>query len=254
MDPLPPAGCERPGLAARPDRPTVPRRLPTLDLASVLASVADTAPPSGPEDATATAMLDATSQLISRYGLHRWSLDDVAARATLGRATVYRKFAGRDELVHATLARDAHRFFAAIALAVRGARSVEDRLVDGFVVGVRAARRSLLGDLVRCDGAEAIGLLMAAPVLAIARDALIDAYGNDADRSGEGHPLPDPATAALVAEAVVRLALSFVLIPESVLDLDEEAARQALRPLLGPWVGVAAGHRSGGRHEVDGAG
>ena len=214
----------------------MPRRLPTLDLAAVLASVADPVGLAGPEDAVATAMLDATSQLISRYGLHRWSLDDVASGAGLGRATVYRRFAGRDELVHATLARDAHRFFAAIARAVGTARSVEDRLVDGFVVGVRAARRSLLGDLVRCDGPEAIGLLMAPPVLAIARDALVEAY-----RSMARHPPADPMAATLVAEAVIRLALSFVLIPESVLDLDavdEEAARQALLPLLGPWIAV----------------
>jgi AcrR family transcriptional regulator len=231
----------------------VPRRLPTLDIAGVVASAAArSGSPDGPVDRATTAMLDATGKLLSRYGLHRWSLDDVAAGAGLGRATVYRRFAGRDVLVHATLTRDTHRFFDAITRAVGGAPTVEDKLVEGFVVGVRVARRSLLADLLRRDGPGVVELLTGAPVLAIARDALVDAYRRDRG----GRPLVDPEAAGLVAEAVVRLALSFVLVPESVVDLDEEAARRVLRPLLAPWVAVAAGNRPGspvrGRGREDG--
>ncbi|HJR25414.1 MAG TPA: helix-turn-helix domain-containing protein, partial [Acidimicrobiales bacterium] len=62
---------------------------------------------SGPEpDDVATAMLDAAEALLRRHGLHRWSVDDVAERAGLGRTSVYRRFASKDDLVHGVLARE----------------------------------------------------------------------------------------------------------------------------------------------------
>ncbi|HEY3810503.1 MAG TPA: helix-turn-helix domain-containing protein [Acidimicrobiales bacterium] len=175
------------------------------------------------DDEVDTAMLDATSSLLATYGLHRWTMDDVASRAGLGRATVYRRFASRDDLVHATLLRDARRYFAAIAAAVNDVESVEDKVVEGFLVGCQLLR-----------GAPATALLMADPrrVMALGRAALVERY-----QIVNGVPLSGPARAdaELVAEALVRLGLSFVLMPDSTIDLDDtEGARRALRRLLGP--------------------
>ena len=46
------------------------------------------------------------------------------------------------------------------------------------------------------------------------------------------------AEAELVAEALIRLALSFLMIPGSTIDFDEEeTARSSVRRLVGPLLG-----------------
>jgi hypothetical protein len=80
-------------------------------------------------------------------------------------------------------------------------------------------------------------MLTAAPVLALARAALVERY-----QALMGTPLrgAEAAEAQVVAEALVRLGLSFVLLPDSLIDLDDEgAARVALRRLLGPLLSPA---------------
>jgi len=53
-------------------------------------------------------------------------------------------------------------------------------------------------------------------------------------------PTVDPVAAALVAETLVRLAVSFVVTPESVVAFDEpDAARRALRALVTPLLATA---------------
>jgi AcrR family transcriptional regulator len=209
----------------------MPRRVPELSLEAIVAGLGCAG---GAADDATTAMLDATSFLLASYGLRRWTMEDVAERAGLGRATVYRRFESRDELVHAALGRDARRFFAAVAEAVADLDTFEDKVVDGFLVGSVRARQSVMGALFASDPAAALSLLTAAPLLDLARAALVERY-----QIVTGRQLSDreAADATLVAEALVRLGLSFVLLPGSVIDLDRpETARQSLRRLLGPWL------------------
>jgi AcrR family transcriptional regulator len=209
----------------------MPRRVPELSIEAIVAGLEYAG---GDADDATTAMLDATSSLLASYGLRRWTVEDVAERAGLGRATVYRRFESRDELVHAALGRDARRFFAAVAKAVANLDTIEDKVVEGFLVGWAWARQSVMGALFASDPAAALSLLTAAPLLDLARAALLERY-----RIVTGRELSDreATDAALVAEALVRLGLSFVLIPGSVIDLDRpETARQSLRRLLEPLI------------------
>ncbi len=207
----------------------MPRRIAGLRAEAIIAGMAVGA---GEPDEPTDALLDATSQLLAAHGLRRWSMEDVAARAGLGRATLYRRFASRDDLVHATLGREARRFFAAIAEAVAGLDTVEDQVVAGFLAGWRVVRASTLGELFATDRAAAVSLLAAAPVLELARDRPGRALP-DPDRRGP--PGREAADAELVAETLVRLGLSFVLMPESVIELDDtQVAQPALRRLLEP--------------------
>jgi AcrR family transcriptional regulator len=201
----------------------VPRRTPTLSLDAVLAGLQ---PDATPNDESTEAMLDATSTLLASYGMKRWAVDDVAHLAGLGRATVYRRFDSRDDLVHATLARDMRRFFATIAEEVNAADTIEDKLVEGLLVGMRLARESVVPSLLAGELADL------APLFPIARAALVDRFeimtetplGN-AERSD----------AELIAEVLVRLGLSFVLVPGPTIDLDHPAqAREALRRVVSP--------------------
>jgi AcrR family transcriptional regulator len=209
------------------------RRRTTLDLGSLLAGIGDAAPVV--DDEATAAVLDAASSLMAAHGMRRWSMDDVAERAGLGRATLYRRFDGREDLVHAALARDARRFFASVADAVSEAPTLEDKVVDGFLVGLRVVRDSLIPGLIQTDTATALSLLTSGPVLALARAALVERYEAITGARVEG---PERHRAELVAETLVRLGISFILVPESMFDLDDqhaaaEAVRQVVSPLLG---------------------
>jgi len=209
------------------------RRAATLSVESFLAGLED---PTIPEDEATTAMLDATSALLATYGLRRWTMDDVAERSGLARATVYRRFDSRDDLVHAALRRHARRLFEAVAGAVAHVATIEDKVVEGILVGLRLVRESLVSDLFASDTGTARSLLTSAPVLALARTALVERYRvlTGADLSVE-----DATEAELVAEALVRLGVSFVLMPDSVVDFDDqEAARQSVRRIVGPLLAL----------------
>ena len=184
----------------------------------------------GHHDATSNVVLDAGEQLLRRYGLHRWTMADVADVAHLGRTTVYRSFANRDDLVHAVLARELHQTLAAIAGAVEAETSIEDKVVAAAVVGLRALNGSVVDQLLHSDPATFLPFLTtdAGPLLAIARTSL-------ASQVRAFDPAIDPRLAEEVGEAAARLGLSFILTRDSVVPLDDPvAARQSVRRLLQP--------------------
>lgn len=68
-----------------------------------------------------TAILDAAVQEFERHGFRRVALDDVARRAKVSRTTIYRRFAGRDELVAAVIDRENEALFVRIAERIKAA-------------------------------------------------------------------------------------------------------------------------------------
>jgi AcrR family transcriptional regulator len=63
------------------------------------------------------------------YGLKRWSMEDVAEQAAIGRTSVYRAFSTRDELVHAVLARELRSTIDRILAAAAASSSVEEGII-----------------------------------------------------------------------------------------------------------------------------
>jgi AcrR family transcriptional regulator len=185
-------------------------------------------------DDVGESIVDAALEEFLVYGLRRTNVDAVAKRAGVSRATLYRRFKDKDALVQAVLVRECRLFFGSIADAVAGVSTVEGRLVEGFVVGVRYARADrLLNRLLASDPEALLPYLTTngALVVAAARDFLVWQGGSDA-------PVRD-RTPAGVAELFVRLAISFTLMPESAIPLssDEEVrafARAYLAPLMRP--------------------
>lgn len=183
-------------------------------------------------DEVGESIVDAALEEFLTYGLRRTTVDVVARRAGVSRATLYRRFKDKDALVQAVLVRECRRFFGSVATAVAGVSTVEARLVEGFVVGVRYARADrLLNRLLASDPEALLPYLTTngALVVAAARDFLVWQGGSDA-------PVRD-RTPAGVAELFVRLAISFTLMPESAIPLgtDEEVrafASAYLTPLM----------------------
>lgn len=92
------------------------------------------------EDPTARRILDAALEQFTVFGLRRSSMDDVAKRAGVSRVTVYRRFGTKDALVEQTLLRENSRFFQRLDQAVAALPTMEERVVEGFVVALRHTR------------------------------------------------------------------------------------------------------------------
>lgn len=181
-------------------------------------------------------ILDAALAEYLDHGLRRTSVDDIARRAGIGRATIYRRFPNRDELLQAVLVREARRFFGDIAAATADLPTLAERLVEGFVVGLRTARKQpLLNRMLTIEPEASLPFLTihGGPALAVVREFLVQQYlASPEAKAGTLRMNPEE-----VAEILVRLSISLVLTPDSCLPLgsDEEVrvtAQRYLAPLV----------------------
>ncbi|MCF2530945.1 TetR/AcrR family transcriptional regulator [Yinghuangia soli] len=193
-------------------------------------------------DATTERILDAAREQFATFGLRRSTVEDVARRAGVGRVTVYRRFDTKNTLVEAVLVRECRRFLAAFDAEVAALPTMEERIVAGFVLALRDARSALIGRLLELEPDTALPYLTTrgGPLLAVIRDYLAASFVRAPDATAV-----DADEAARVAEIFVRLTISFVLTPQSIVPVDDESAagdfaRRFLAPMVtGPRPGAA---------------
>lgn len=192
-------------------------------------------------DELAERILDGAYAEFSDHGFRRTSLDDVARRAGVGRATLFRRFANRDALVAAVVAREARRAIARVDSEIQGVRDPSEQIIAGFLAFVRMLRDNmLLTQLLKTDGTDVLPLLttQGGMPLALGRAYLASQVTRVRD---EGTPvIGDPNE---LGEILARLALSFALTPDTVFPFDdparlEHSARTTIVPLV---LGSSAG-------------
>lgn len=208
------------------------RRRATVALAPIVSATSTV----GDLSALDTGILDTTADLLRAYGLHRWSVDDVADRAGIGRTTVYRRFANRDDLVHAVLARELIATVDAIKAAAAPHRRLEDQIVEGALAALGALDGSVVDHLLRSDPATFLPFLTvdAGPLLVLGRELLTHA-------AVEAGLAEDAEQVAPIAEIGARMGLSFILTRDTVLPVgDAGDARAALHQLFDPLLGALA--------------
>jgi len=189
-----------------------------------------------PDDALSERILDAALGLAAASGLRNLTMDDVSRRARVGRMTVYRRFGDKERLIEALAVRECRRCLEQLGAAMVADAPIEDQLAAGFVTGLRLAREHpLLSRLARFEPEAVLRALVAEGGLVFAA-----ARGFVTARllgSQEGGVI-EPVEVEQVAELLVRLAFSFVLIQESALPLDdEEAAGDVAKRLIAPMLG-----------------
>lgn len=190
------------------------------------------APPPA-DDRMSERILDATRDLVAASGLRNVTMDDVAARAGVGRMTVYRRFGDRDRLIDSLATREVRRCLAELDASVDTSAPMADQIADGFATSLRLIREHpLLDRFARHEPETALEALNAdgGAIFALSR-AFTAGLIREAQQRGEVGPLdPDHA-----AELLVRLGVSFVLIPATALPLDDELrARELARRLIAP--------------------
>ena len=189
----------------------------------MLALAFDPAVPTA-DDAMAARILDAALALAAASGLRHLTMDDVARRAGVGRMTVYRRFGSRKALVDALAVREGPPLSRSRSLTrFHPEAPIDDRkLADLFVATLRVIREHLMLQRLARLEPEALVLELTrddSAVFKLVLDFLQGLIG--AGQAAGDIPAGDPA---LLAEIGLRLGASFVLMPDSVLPLDDEQA------------------------------
>jgi AcrR family transcriptional regulator len=211
----------------------VTRQRAKVDLAAVLSALDDRQV----HDDLERNVLDAAEALLRSSGLRRWSIEDVADRAGVGRTSVYRRFGNRDDLVHAVLARELRATLTAIGRAAAEAPTLEDKAVAAVSTALGALEGSVVDALLRSDPATFLPFLTteAGPLVTIAREAIAAQVATIA-----------PELPIEVADVAARLGLSFVLTRDPTLPIEDPealaaAVRRMVRPVLSAFAAITGG-------------
>jgi len=168
-------------------------------------------------------ILDAAETCMSRLGLRRVSMSDVAVQAGMSRGSVYFHFGDRSTLVDAVLTRVATRFVASSESAVRRRRTLAGQVGEAAVF-----IRRHLGDELLTLRLPAEGDSLLATLLSVQVDRLVRQWIEfwlpflaEAERRGEIRAGLDHRRAG---EWIVRTMLSFAVMPSVTFDIDDPDA------------------------------
>lgn len=189
-------------------------------------------------DLLRTTVLDAVREHLQTRSWSEVRMADVAKFAGVSRQTLYNEFGSRGELAQAFVLREADRFIDRVQDAVR--ENLDEpvaALGAAFDAFLRAAAsdpfvRTLLGG----DGGDEL-----LPLVTTQGEPLLErATTRLSDLLFEGWPDLDRSDVALLAETVVRLAISYAALPTSPAGM----TGQSVAVLLGPFVEQAIGRRT----------
>jgi AcrR family transcriptional regulator len=160
-------------------------------------------------------ILDAALTCLSRVGLSKTTLDDVAREAGCARATLYRYFPGKRPLIAAVVDREAVRLRDALVEATFHADTLADAVVAVVVAGVEALEHHTALQHVLLVEPEIVQ-----PHLAFHR---ADAFLRDASAvvAPAIAPFLSEGRAERAAEWLVRIVLSYACSPSQYVDLHD---------------------------------
>lgn len=125
-------------------------------------------------DPATRAILDAAAVEFERYGFRRVALDDVARRAGVSRTTIYRRFAGRDELIAAVIDQENAALLVDIADELKNTGPQTNYYVEAFTSAIIRLRRHRVLDRMIADE-PALVLQLAWQHYGAAVDRIVDA-------------------------------------------------------------------------------
>lgn len=86
-------------------------------------------------------LVDAAEVCFRRFGVAKTTVEDIAETAQVSRATVYRYFKGRDEVLLAVLLRHAQAFLDRLGQRLAREVDVADAIVSGILYTVKSVRK-----------------------------------------------------------------------------------------------------------------
>lgn len=190
-------------------------------------------------DEITTRILRAALEQAELLGIRRSTMDDVARRSGVGRATLYRRFPTKSALNDAIVLSEVRRFLEGSALARSHGATFEDRIVYSTVFTVTFMREhALLKKLLRTEPETILPSLTidAGAILDFATDQSVamlrdELYGATTTTAAQERHL------RTVAELQTRLTLSFIVTPHTSINLATlDEAREYVRDYLMPMI------------------
>lgn len=190
-------------------------------------------------------IIDATLTCLARHGTAKTTVDDIARRAGVSRATAYRVFpGGREEILAAVVDTEMARLFSALGVRLGEADDLTHALVGGIVeASSRIQNHAALAYLVANEPEMVLGHL---------------AF-DESDRlltTASRFTAPflarwmTPAEAERVAEWATRIVLSYAVAPSTRTDLTDPAdAERLVSTFVIP--GIEALHHAGAPEAID---
>ncbi|MGA8543907.1 MAG: helix-turn-helix domain-containing protein [Mycobacterium sp.] len=195
-------------------------------------------------DEITTRILRAALEQAELVGMRRSTMEDVARRSGVGRATLYRRFPTKAALNDAVVLAEVRRFLEGSARARLHGKTFEDRMVYDTVFTVTFMREhALLKKLLRTEPETILPSLTvhAGAIIDFATDysvALLrdELYGTNATTPAQERHL------RTVAELQTRLTLSFIVTPHTSINLATiDDTRAYVRDFLMPMITRAGG-------------
>jgi len=175
-------------------------------------------------------LFDAARDALARRPWAEITMGEIAAAAGVSRQTLYKEFGSRDAFAQAFVVREGLRFLDAVEEAVR-AHLDDPHAALAAALGVflkAAAEDPVVRTLIHDDGTGGMLPLVTtqgAPVVALASARLTDVMR-------DGWPEASREDAEVLAESLVRLAISYAMLPK---DPVEETIPSVMA-LVGPFV------------------
>ncbi|EKF23222.1 bacterial regulatory s, tetR family protein [Mycolicibacterium hassiacum DSM 44199] len=178
-------------------------------------------------DTSDTAILEATLRCLTRYGMDRMTVDDVARAAGVGRATVFRRFESKDDLIRQAIARELRRLTKEFIAKAGAIDDPYQRVVELSMEMVRIVRTHPVGRRL-VEDESALGLYADPRIAKYQRTGVKRMLDRAAEQLGV------TADTEAMAELLVRFYGSVWLAPEISPVLDEDRVRRMITIILAP--------------------
>lgn len=187
--------------------------------------------PSGKDDEQ---VYNAALHVLAERGTRAATVDDVATRSGISRATLFRRFGGKDALFEAAVAHTLRGFLSMITSTFVTVTDPADRIAEAFVACLRLRRRLFADDGSGRRSGELLAMLSAGSPSPLEIGQQFIAARISAGQSEGTLPPGDPD---IRAEAVIRITLGYLLLPSTHFDLEDDAvAREVARSVIAPLV------------------
>lgn len=165
-------------------------------------------------------LLEAAYAVFEHKGVADGTMSEVAEQAGVGRATLYRYFAGKESLLEQLVLREARRLFAILDAELGVEEEPSSLFERGLITTLRHLRAHTLLQRVLTREPESILPLLTvqgAPLL----EAAVDFATPYIERAVKAE-LIEPVDPRAAAEWGARIVLSLLLTPSVVVDLDDD--------------------------------
>lgn len=178
--------------------------------------------------------MDAAALCFQELGLNKTSMESVAKRGQMSRATLYRHFSNRDELAITVIEREALQVARRVNLRIEALHNIDDFIVEGIVEACdEIAASAILSSLFKPDSIATSGklLFMTNRLTNIGID-IIRPMIEPAQKAGV---IRDDIGPDMIMDWIFRLLVSLLTIPSeatNTADKKRELLREMLLPAL----------------------